>query len=83
MHVPRKILVSLVTPCTTMSTTVVTGRLLDRLILISNTKINKLINSTATRVTIASYPGLLAPAFVACVSTASDKRWAEKAWVRG
>jgi len=28
---------------------------------------------------IASYPGLLTPAFVA----ASDKRWGEKAWVRG
>jgi len=31
---------------------------------------------------LASYPGLLTPAFVAC-STASKKRWGEKAWVRG
>jgi len=29
---------------------------------------------------LASYPGLLTPAFLAC-STASDKRWGEKAWV--
>ena len=26
-----------------------------------------------------SFPGLLTPAFVACSSTASDKRWGEKA----
>jgi len=32
---------------------------------------------------LASYPGLLDPVFVAHVSTASDKRWCEKAWVRG
>jgi len=32
---------------------------------------------------LASYPGLLAPAFVTYSSTASDKRWGEKAWVRG
>ena len=30
---------------------------------------------------LASFPGLLTPAFVAC--TASDKRWDEKAWERG
>ena len=30
--------------------------------------------------TIASFSGLLTPAFVACSSTASDKRWGEKAW---
>jgi len=29
------------------------------------------------------YPGLLAPAFVTCGSTASDKHWGEKDWVRG
>jgi len=32
---------------------------------------------------LALYPGLLAPAFVTCGSTASDKHWGEKAWVRG
>jgi len=33
---------------------------------------------------LASYPGLLTPAFVACsTTTASDKRWGEKAQVRG
>ena len=35
---------------------------------------------------LASYPGLLTPAFVACstnTGTAGNKRWGEKAWVRG
>ena len=34
-----------------------------------------------TVVTLASYPGLLGPAFVTCSTNASDKRWGEKAWV--
>ena len=32
---------------------------------------------------VASYPGLLTPVFVACISTASDKCWGEKSWVWG
>ena len=35
---------------------------------------------------VASFPGLLTSAFVACstrVSTASDKHWGEKAWEGG
>ena len=33
---------------------------------------------------VASFPGLLTPAFVACsTNTASDKRWGEKVWDRG
>jgi len=41
---------------------------------------------THCRYIVASYPGLLAPAFVTCstnASTASDKRWGKKAWVWG
>jgi len=40
-----------------------------------------------TSVALASYPGFLTPAFVACsiinAGTASDTRWGQKAWVRG
>ena len=40
--------------------------------------------AVAPAYSVASYPGLLTPTFVACrVSTASEKRWGEKAWVRG
>ena len=36
----------------------------------------------ATGLFLAWFPGLLTPVIVAC-STASDKRWGEKAWERG
>ena len=43
---------------------------------------NEMLRHGQPTISLASFPGLLTPAFVTC-STASDKRWGEKAWEWG
>ena len=69
--------------CSTLNMDVISIDLSERVMFqFRHNQIRQVRTATISCQSIASSPGLLSPAFVAC-STASDKHWGEKAWERG